>query len=58
MSRPLDAATTPATRTLFDPAAEPSCMTWGDLFDAAADVDVTERDVREALREHREDDDA
>jgi hypothetical protein len=33
-------------------------MTWGDLFDAAADVDVTVDDVREALREHREGDDA
>jgi len=33
-------------------------MNWADLFDAAADVDVTERDVRDALREHREGDDA
>jgi hypothetical protein len=33
-------------------------MTWGDLFDAAADVDVIEDDVREALHEHREREDA
>lgn len=33
-------------------------MTWAELFDATGDLDVTERDVREALREHREATDA
>jgi hypothetical protein len=33
-------------------------MTWGELFDATADLDVTVTDVRETLRAHREGDDA
>jgi len=33
-------------------------MTWADLFDATGDLNVTVDDVRETLREHREDDDA
>jgi hypothetical protein len=33
-------------------------MTWSELFDAAADVNVTEDDVREALHERRERKDA
>jgi hypothetical protein len=33
-------------------------MTWGELFDDADHVEVTIADVREALRERREDGDA
>ncbi len=32
-------------------------MTWAELFDATTDLDVTEVDVSETLREHREGDD-
>ena len=50
--------TAPATGAFFDRDREHRRMTWAELFDATADLDVTVADVREALREHREGDDA
>jgi hypothetical protein len=44
----------PLPATLFAVGLRPTGMTWGDLFERAAAFDVSEADVRAALRRHRD----
>lgn len=47
-----------AISALFGIPLEVAAMTWAELFDATADLDVTVDEIRETLREHREGSDA
>jgi len=47
-----------AAHALFSLPVECSGMTWNDLFERTADLEVTVEDVRDRLRERREGEDA